>query len=230
METKDQTTTTITATADERGNDAASWVDPKHWTTDQLEDFDIDVFMDTHHPTPLSGEWAGESIAELFDGLLPDEQDSPTDDDLDAYEQAFCDAFYARVEADVAAALNADRLARVRELNVYQLARMAYCCSPDADDSPGADFLNIVRDAVHEHHEHDYWSPHPSDDIVDLADLCVPVYTYNLMTTMVELGAYDEDVSEYSPTDIESAARAALYVIAERLMIEIATDILGVEF
>lgn len=41
-------------------------------------------------PAPLSGEWAGESIPELF-GYWPD------DEEMTAYEVAFCEAFWVTV-------------------------------------------------------------------------------------------------------------------------------------
>jgi hypothetical protein len=48
-------------------------------------------------PSPLSGEWAGESIGELIDGyaeLSEDEQNTV----CDAYEAGYSDGFWAEVE------------------------------------------------------------------------------------------------------------------------------------
>lgn len=55
------------------------------------------MWIESIYPTPLSGEWAGESISELFYGLV-DNPSSPTDEELDIYEQAFCEAYWAEIE------------------------------------------------------------------------------------------------------------------------------------
>jgi hypothetical protein len=58
--------------------------------------------MDLQPPAPLSGEWAGESIAEIFGD--PD----PTQEILDAYEQSYGDAYWDEVTTAAAAILPDD--------------------------------------------------------------------------------------------------------------------------
>ena len=55
--------------------------------------------------------------------------------------------------------------------------------------------------------------------IHELADGAVPVYTADLWRTFVGVAAWTEDISDFGPiTDIQQAARVALYQIAERLL------------
>ena len=81
----------------ERGKSAGSWVfdgntkdETYRWVLAGYDDSDPEV-MDLC-PAPLSGEWAGESISELFD--LPVGQDYPTDEELSDYENGFCAGFW----------------------------------------------------------------------------------------------------------------------------------------
>ena len=55
-------------------------------------------------PNPLSGEWAGESISELF-GLAIG-QDLPDDESLTEYEHGFSDGFWEQVISDCNYQLN----------------------------------------------------------------------------------------------------------------------------
>ena len=48
-------------------------------------------------PSPLSGEWAGESIGELIDGYAELGEDAQTAA-CDAYEAGYSDGFWAEVE------------------------------------------------------------------------------------------------------------------------------------
>lgn len=112
-----------TATLDERiaaarargekaGKAAASWVfdgnttDETYRTTLQgIEDGDPEV-MDRLSYSPLSGEWAGESITELFGDLMSHSWDDRTNEMLDelealedAYETAATAAYWDGIEA-----------------------------------------------------------------------------------------------------------------------------------
>ena len=100
--------------------------------------------------------------------------------------------------------------------NPYVLAGMADCASPDREDSPGARFLGLVADSVVEAVEND-------DDRDDIpwatADGCVPIYTYDVWRTFTDLGAWQEDPTEYGAdgSDMEQAAKVCLLMIGERL-------------
>ena len=121
------------------------------------------------------------------------------------------------------------------ETNVYQLANMADCGSPDSTDSPGAEFLASVAGAVIEHLEYlrndGYMMSEAFSDLRDdmhsLVDPLVPVYTHAMWQTFVDLAAYREDPTELGGPldDMTRAGMIALYMIAERLAYAIADDI-----
>ena len=107
--------------------------------------------------------------------------------------------------------------------NAYVLAGMADCASPDSEDSPGARFLTMVADSVVEAVE--------NDDDRDLipwtaADECVPICTCDVWRTFVDLGAWQEDPTEYGAdgSDMEQAAKVCLLMIGERLAAAILED------
>ena len=100
--------------------------------------------------------------------------------------------------------------------NPYVLAGMADCASPDREDSPGARFLGLVADSVVEAVEND----DDRDDIPwSAADQCVPIYTRDVWRTFTDLGAWQEDPTEYGAdgSDMEQAAKVCLLMIGERL-------------
>ena len=105
----------------------------------------------------------------------------------------------------------------------YVLARMADCASPDSEDSPGAHFLEMVADSVVEAVEY-------GDDRDDIpwaaADQCVPIYTYDVWRTFVDLGAWQEDPTELGAdgSDMEQAAKVCLFAIGERLAAAVLDD------
>jgi hypothetical protein len=114
--------------------------------------------------------------------------------------------------------------------SAYRLADGAGCYSPDSPDSPGARFLRSVQDATREavlwaaEYDTDGDLLHAVDNVKDdtahqVADDAVPIYTHELWSTFADLGAYEEDPSEYGPvTDMGRAAGVCLYMIAERLV------------
>lgn len=101
---------------------------------------------------------------------------------------------------------------------VWQLARLADCADPDAWNSIGAKFLVRVETAL-EDAQDGAWGV-SQDDLAELADGCVPIYTHEVWATFVDLAAYEEDVSELvgSERDLTKCASVALYLIAERLL------------
>jgi hypothetical protein len=118
----------------------------------------------------------------------------------------------------------------IEGLNAYELARYAECASPDGLDSPGARFLEVVRDVVVDAITDE--DP-PEDDRHDsafaIADASVPIYTYDKWQTFVDLAAWQEDPSDlgFNGADMEQGAGICLLMIGERLalaLFEEATD------
>lgn len=100
------------------------------------------------------------------------------------------------------------------KLNAYHLARLAETYSPDSLESPGAHFLASVADAFEE-----YERDADGDWLHEAADGAVPIYTHERWQVFVDLGAYNEDISDLGATgDATQDAAIALYMIAERLL------------
>jgi len=123
----------------------------------------------------------------------------------------------------------------------WTLADLAGCSSPDAHDgigfddtadlpadyksSPGADFLRRVETDVAERVADGSFDE--DDSPAEIADGAVPIYTHDLWTTFVDLGAYNEDPSELGAEadDLTRAAGVCLYLIADRLARALADEI-----
>ena len=107
--------------------------------------------------------------------------------------------------------------------NAYVLARMADCASPDSLESMGAMFLTAVAEVTVDATEYD-------DDRDEIpwtaADQCVPVYTYDVWRTFVDLGAGQEDPTDHGAdgSDMERAAKVCLFAIGERLAAAVLED------
>ena len=112
-------------------------------------------------------------------------------------------------------------MSNANNYNVWELARMADCASPDDEHSPGADLLLGVQVDMAERFA---WAA-DNDAVVDddaaheVADGAVPVYTHERWQAFVDLCAYQEDITDYGTdaADMTEAAGVALYCIAERL-------------
>jgi hypothetical protein len=117
----------------------------------------------------------------------------------------------------------------VREMTVHALANnVSDISGPDEVNSPGAQFLDRVRDAVIESLE---WKTQNDDvdlahaarrlreDSHELADGAVPIYTFNRWETFVDLGAWQVDIEEYrgGGEDMTQLAGIALYEVARTL-------------
>lgn len=100
------------------------------------------------------------------------------------------------------------------DYTVWQLARMAGVADPDSWDSAGAKFLVHIETGFVDAEGLD------DDDVHEIADSYVPVYTHDIWQTFVDLAAYGEDVSEWGAfgDDLTRVAAVALYMIAERLL------------
>lgn len=110
----------------------------------------------------------------------------------------------------------------LNSLAPWALARLAECAGPDATDGPGARFLCRVRDSVMEDWERltEYdGDPDYDGAVSEIADACVPIYSGELWTTFVDLGAYREDAMTLGPFEnLDQAARIALHMISGRLV------------
>ena len=106
------------------------------------------------------------------------------------------------------------------DYNAYMLAGMADVVSLDTLESPGAQFLLSVADTVEDYRSNDSLD---EDSACEIADSSVPIYTYDIWQTFVDLAAYQEDPSElgYDASDMTKAAQVSLYMIAERLVNEL---------
>jgi hypothetical protein len=100
------------------------------------------------------------------------------------------------------------------EMNAYELAQLAGVVTPDTLESPGAKFLvGIYEDFLDCTKDGEVLT---EDDVTELADSAVPVYTWPMWKTFVDLGAWQEDLESGDP-DMTRQAMVALFQIAERL-------------
>ena len=105
---------------------------------------------------------------------------------------------------------------------VWRLARMAGCSDPDSLTSSGARWLSRFPSAAQEILDYAQPDSDVEDAIHEQADSMVPVYTGEMWAVFVDVGAYDEEVSDYGPIDnMENAAHIALYLIGRRLLSEL---------
>ena len=104
---------------------------------------------------------------------------------------------------------------------VWTLAGMADVGSPDSVTSPGALWLQRVAGAASE-----LEADRDGDDVAELADSLVPIYTHERWQVFVDLAAYNEELDDLGgPSgDMTNDAGAALYMIAERLLMAVAED------
>ena len=120
----------------------------------------------------------------------------------------------------------------INNLSAYGLTNMADVASPDALDSPGAQFLTSVRDSLVEWVEYvqdtyDVQSlPETAqDNAIDQVDATVPPYTHQLWQTFVDLCAYnDESAGEFDGGTMTEKASYILARIAERLFVALAEE------
>ena len=99
------------------------------------------------------------------------------------------------------------------------LAYIADCYSPDSTTSAGAALLLSVQDSVNCADITPQDTEDTMEDIVhEIADGAPDVYTHQMWLEFIDLGAYQEDVTEYGePESMEHGARVALFIICERL-------------
>ena len=114
------------------------------------------------------------------------------------------------------------KLDEIKELHAYQLARLAECGGPNTSGSPGAVFLEGVRDDLIE--RLGYETPdeiRDGDGAHEIADAAPDVYTARCWAEFADLAAWTEDPSEYGSdgSDMTNMAGACLYAIAHRLVL-----------
>lgn len=135
----------------------------------------------------------------------------------------------------------APAIASITELNAYQLAGLADVHSPDSLESAGAAFLTSIRDSVAEQLEYFADNTSSADNVADLADefrdssdecteiadSAPSIYTFERFKQFTDLCAWQEDISDYAhgESDMEKLAGYALYIIAERLIAALVTEI-----
>jgi hypothetical protein len=112
----------------------------------------------------------------------------------------------------------------------WALARdYADCFEPDTSDSPGAAFLESVRDNIIEAWEEGRLTDEDSDGdtVHEIADGAPDVYTATRWAEFRDLGAWQEEPEAMDewPSDLTDAAGVALYQIAERLCYALIADL-----
>lgn len=115
---------------------------------------------------------------------------------------------------------------RGSNLNAYELARLDdEIASPDRPDSAGAVFLLAVQAGVNDAIEYAGTIDDIDDTAHEIADAAVPVYTHELLVTLVDLAAYAVDTSEFgAPATMDQAAGWALYTVALRIAAALLAD------
>jgi hypothetical protein len=223
----------------EHGGSAATWVefddtDSARRFVELLDEGDPEAYDSI--PSAPSGEYAGDySPRDLYVELEISEDDETDDGEIwNAYRDAFETTAAESVEKRARSLVFDADLDAIKELTVWQLTRMADVADPNALDSAGAKFLVHVRDAYVEHVEYKGEDFDPSEDIDDtaheIADGAPDVYTSTRWTEFVDLAAWNEDVSELMPeagNDLTAAAGVALYMIAERLVYALHSELTG---
>jgi hypothetical protein len=122
----------------------------------------------------------------------------------------------------------------VKEWTTFRLALEADVGAPDAVDSPGAQWLNTIREAAVEFYE---YNKEDGDEDVDdglhlVADGIIPVYTHEAWLVFTDLAVWAEDLLEHSLPPEEDMTRRAmmlLYNVAERLSRTIYTQLVEEE-
>jgi hypothetical protein len=114
----------------------------------------------------------------------------------------------------------------IATLNGNQLAYRTGCYSPDGPDSPGAEYLGRVRDAVLELVERHDNARDIMDEIHEAIDGAIPDGTHEQWQTFVDLGAYEVDTDDYGTIAVgPNGAVPALDVIGTNLAGELINEL-----
>ena len=120
----------------------------------------------------------------------------------------------------------------INNFSAYRLSLKAGVESPDALNSPGAQFLASVRDALVEWVEYvrdtydvQALSETAQDNAIDQVDATMPAYTHQLWQTFTDLAAYDdESAGEFDGGTMTEKVSYILACIAERLFVALAEE------
>jgi hypothetical protein len=124
---------------------------------------------------------------------------------------------------------------RLNGIHVYGLARRADLADPDGPDSPGARWLELVRDSTVETLDYIADDELTPDGIAgawqrdwphEAADAAVPVYTAERWRVFTDLAAWQVDVSDLAGggEDMTTLAGFALYEAARTLIAALEED------
>lgn len=121
-------------------------------------------------------------------------------------------------------------LDKLAALDNYDLADMVSVSTPDASYSPGAEFLNGIRDDVHERLVNGATADDLRNESGTIASEFVEIIesrgTHRKWTAFVDLGAWQEDLSELgSFEDADAMANKALWQIADRFCHRVADQL-----
>ena len=214
MSNQEQHQTNLDARAIDSGRDAAGIINLSDYTDDQIKAWseDTELLSDSFGYSPLSGEWAGESIPEIF-GYTPD------DDTLDRYESLAVEQFTSQLQQRVADLHWTNTTATVATYSANRLAHLAGCASPDSAESAGAEYLLAVRNNVVEAYRYifDHGDRFDLEHLHEAVDSAVPIYsTHHLWSVFVDLAAYQTDVEDMSPS-LDNYPGVALYTVGMAL-------------
>jgi len=111
--------------------------------------------------------------------------------------------------------------AMLRELPIWRLSNECDSARPDSAESPGAQFLDRVRDGVAEAIDYDpdlLRRDDFGDQCSEIAREAPSVYTYPMWQQFTDLAAWTENPDEFgAPASMEDGARSCLTQIADRL-------------
>jgi hypothetical protein len=205
----------LDAQAIDSGRDHADIIDLSDYTDDQIKAWaeDTELLSDSFGYSPLSGEWAGESIPEIF-GYTPD------GDTLDRYEGLAVEWFHSQLQQRVTELHWTNTTATVTTYNANMLAHLAGCASPDSPYSAGAEYLLAVRNNVVEAYRYSIDHGNTFDreeDLHEAVDSAVPIYsTHHLWSAFVDLAAYQTDIADMLPS-LDDHPGVALYTVGMAL-------------
>lgn len=123
-----------------------------------------------------------------------------------------------------------DYLEKLSALDNYELADMVDVSTPDGSYSPGADFLNGIRDDVHERLRNGATADSIRNESGTIAGEFIEIIEsrgiHRKWAAFVDLSAYLEDLSELGQfEDAEDVANRALWQIADRFCHRVADQL-----
>ena len=113
--------------------------------------------------------------------------------------------------------------------SVYDAARIADCPNiPDSNDRQATEFLQECIDvgsSLYKAAAREQFSEEGVEDLIpEYAERCIPIYSWNLWNTWVQLGGYAETDNDMRPTgrfpplDLDRIAQADCYMWAELII------------